>query len=288
MRRGPVLLISLALGGMAGGAHAAPKPGDRMRVPEGFAMAPPRGSDQQVVYAHIVGERRHGVDRTLIEQTCTNARRMDPSVPQPVFEAGWDRPAKVDVQRFENARRRAEFSTTAGYACSNAAQLPRTPFAQPCGCIYRETVTRHTRLREQDATRSESIEVDHRARTVRRGSGPPMPALGPEQGAELAARLAPTVTGSETIAGLRCELRRQDLPGGARQEWCITPDDAKAVPDARLRGRALRHAQYPAGSDTPIVADRTVELVGDVVVDDAFFVVPPDYAAAPAGPKERR
>lgn len=286
-------LAILALGTAPVPASAAAKPGDRIPVPEGFVAAKPRGVDQRVVYARVVGERKHGVDKSLIEQTCTTFRQMDPSAPRPVFEAGWDRPAKVEVQRFENSRWRVEFTTTTGYACSNAADLPRTKFSQPCGCIYRDTVARHTHIRELSASRIETIAIDHQARTVRRSAGPARPgaAIGPDRGAELAARLAPAVTGTETIAGLRCELRRQDLPGGGWQEWCVTPNDAKAVPDERLRARSLRHAQYAVstgGAPTAILSDRTVELVPDVLVDESFFAVPADYATTPTAPGARR
>lgn len=286
-------LIALAPAVTPAPVSATAKPGDRIPVPEGFAVAKPRGVDQRVVYARTVGERKHGVDKALIEQTCSTFRQLDPSAARPVFEAGWDQPAKVEVQHFENSRWRVEFTTTTGYACSNAADLPRTKFAQPCGCIYRETVARHTHIRELSASRIETASIDHRARTVRRSSGPASPGAGlsPDRGAELAARLAPTVTGTETIVGLACELRRQDVPGGGWQEWCVTPNDAKAVPDERLRARSLRHAQYAVGAGgapTPILSDRTVELVPDVLIDESFFAVPADYATTPAAPGARR
>lgn len=270
------IALSLAVG-------AAPRSGDWMPVPEGFAAGKLRGVDQLVVYARVVGERKQGVDRKNIEQVCSAARQLDKSVPTPVFESGWDKPAVVTIDRFENSRWRALFTTANGYACSNASDLPRTQLARPCGCIFKNIVARRTSLRMVADGHVDTIDVDHEARTVRRHTVTRRPdGTDPDRAAELAARLAPAVTGSETIVGLTCEVRRQDLPGGSWQEWCITPNDAKLVPDARLRARALRHAQYSvgAGGTVQILSDRTVQLVPDVLVDESFFSVPPDYAAS--------
>lgn len=253
--------------------YSSLKPSQQAALPEGFALPKPRGARDAYVFARIEGTSLSTIDRKTIEGVCDVQRQVDPSSPKPLFESGWDAPDRFEAFRFTNAKRSVQFTIRQTYVCSNFASLP--PNQKLCGCQYRREEFRTTHFRRAiDASQTEDVSIDHAHHKVRRSvvRGQSVP-ISVEQGVAYTAAFAPIVAGSDVILGLECTIRQRDLGGGARLEWCVTPNDAKLLKDEWLRGRSLRYRKVGSG-DVEIEREQTTQIVPNVWLDDAAFVAP--------------
>lgn len=270
----------------AGSGLAAVTPGDKVIPPENFAFRP-KGTFETVVYARIESTLPGTVKRDRIEPACDLMRQVGTTALTPLFEAGADKPGRIETVRFANERLSVSFSTHRYYGCAGADKKVPAPY-DLCGCTYRELVGRKINIRKRVGGQIETIRIDLDRATATRTAAPRGPErLDIEEAEKLMAALAPAKAGVETLIGMKCAVRRQDMPGGGWCEWCVT-DSRDDLLHPSLRGRQLRHALYgPEGRAAPHVEDRTVEVVPDVLVDVGVFDIPEGMTLSGL-PKARR
>ncbi len=254
-------------------AGAAPAP-----LPDGFGVVA-RHETVPAVWSTTVGESPSAWSRATLERTCAAKRSMGATVHTPVFEADPDRPNAVRIVQVVAARDWASYETVQGAMC-DAATL-RTDL---CACTFRLATSRYVHLRRTRDGLVETIDIDldkgsATRRTRRAATGAP-PAAGP-------AFFGPVV-GHDTIAGMPCSLRRQELATG-HIERCLA-DAAPPVP-AALQGQELSSATTWLQDGVEVRRDwrRTERVDADADVDLGVFDVPAgvtvrDLGGPPARP----
>lgn len=271
------LIVLAAL--QAGSALAEVRTGSTVVPPERFPFKP-RGTLENVFYARIESTLPNTVKRDQIEPVCEMSRQVGTTTRTPVFEAGGDKPGRIETVRFANERLAVSFSAQHYYGCAEVDRKSPAPY-DLCGCTYRELVGRKIDIKKRVAGKVETIRIDLDRATATRTVLPDRGgSLEAGEAETLLATLAPAKTGAETLIGMNCTVRRQDMPGGGWREWCVT--------DARddhlhplLRGRQLRHATFgPEGRDAPHIEERTLEAVPDVLVDVGAFDIPEGIAVS--------
>ena len=253
-------------------AAAEPAP-----LPDGFGIVP-RHETVAAVWSTTAGESPSTWSRAALERTCAAKRTAGLTTRTPVFEADPDRPNAVRIVQVVAPQAWASYETVQGTMC-DAATL-RTDL---CACTFRTTTSRYVHLRRTRDGVTEVIDIDlakgSATRRTRRAASAASSASAP---AAADVGFFGAVVGHDTVAGMPCSLRRQELAAG-HIDRCLA-DAAAQVPVA-LQGQELSMATFALQDGTAVRRDwrRTERVDAQADVDLGVFDVPAGVAVRDLG-----
>ena len=267
------------------GVVLAAQPCTAVSPPEGFGIHH-RGTPVQVVHARTTGALPNPVDRQAIDAQCEMARRLGLTTAHPVFEPGHDQPLKTETWRFGQPHRSADFTALHAYECGRATAA-RDSAEAVCDCTYRVHIRLRARLRKQEGGQIETVDVDYTKGTAMRhrtaDRSPSDRDADSDTDAARIRRLAPQVLGRDTIAGIACVWRRQQLAADAWIDHCIVDDPRWALP-AELHARALGQTWFTHGGQTTHSWSKAMVVHLDATVDAGVFELPDGVQVREARP----
>jgi hypothetical protein len=248
-------------------------------VPPGFGVQE-RHVEMHVVYSRSQGESPNAVDRASIEKSCAVQRQLGATATTPTFEAGFDRPNRVELIQIVAPDAWASYETIHGYACDPASMGSAR---DACACTYRELTSRFVHIRKAAGASTEVIDAE-----PTRGTGTRRTRAGAyraPEGRPDAAAFGPVV-GHDVVAGMPCTIRRVDL-GSGRLERCLA-DRVPAVPEA-LRDQELAQTRSLLVNGAATARDwrRTQLVQPDADIDAGVFDAPRDVAFKTVGAASR-
>lgn len=245
-------------------------------VPGGFGIVE-RKATTPATWSVMSGESPNVTERNVIERTCAMKRSIGATTSTPVFEAGTDRPDRVEITQITSAAGWASYETIHGTVCDPASMDASHDL---CGCTFRDMTSRFVHIRKPVAGATEFIDVDLAKGTGTRRLHAPAP---PAQHAAPDAGLFGPVVGHDVVAGVACSVHRQDL-GTGRTERCLA-DPADGVP-APLHYQELAKTMYLLGPDGATRRDwrRTDRIDTEAEVDLGVFDAPTGVALRTIGP----
>jgi hypothetical protein len=237
-------------------------------LPEGFGITPSKRLER-MFYAERTGELPNTVSRPALEQVCRAQRELGGKAGSPVFEAGFDQPARSRTHVYFSAdgRRRAAYTELTAYNCD-----PKEFKAKgPCACTYRPLVTHSVEIAVWQGSRFQRWRANLEEGTgTLEEDGAAAQAPLPEPDDATLTRLFGPVVGQASAAGWACAVREQPAKGAPRRT-CL------ALPDPKLPrllwGRVLSSS---AGEPDSPVRQRSdlKRLVLEADVDPAVFTPP--------------
>ena len=244
-------------------AHAETAP-----VPDGFGITPSKRLER-MFYAERTGELPNTVSRPTLEQICRTQRDLGATTRSPVFEAGFDQPARTRTHVYFSADglRRAAYTKLTAYNCE-----PKEFKANgPCGCTYRPLVRHSVEVTVWQGNRFQRwrANLEEGTGTLEEDSAAAQAPL-PEPDDATLTRLFGPVVGKASAAGWACAQREQPAAGTPRRT-CLAMPDPKLP--RLLWGRVLSSS---AGEpDSPIrQSSELTRLVLEADVDPAVFTPP--------------
>ncbi|RZL40555.1 MAG: hypothetical protein EOP35_00530 [Rubrivivax sp.] len=259
LRLGAAALLAL----LQAGAQAETVP-----FPDGFNITPSKRLER-LHYAERTGELPNTVSRPTLEQVCRTQRELGGNARSPVFEAGYDQPARTRTHVYfsPDGLRRAAYTELTAYNCE-AAEFKANG---PCGCTYRPLVRHSVEISVWQAGRFQRwrADLEEGKGTLEEDSAAAQAKLAEPDDATLT-RLFGPVVGKASAAGFACAQREQPA---ARTPWrtCL------ALPDPKLPkllwGRVMSSS---AGEpDSPVrQSSELTRLVLEADVDPAVFTPP--------------
>jgi len=259
LRRVAGALLALLLAA----AHAETAP-----VPDGFGITPSKRTER-LFYAERTGELPNTVSRPALEQVCRAQRETGATTRSPVFEAGFDQPARTRTHVYFSAdgRRRAAYTELTAYNCD-----PKEFKANgPCGCTYRPLLRHSVEVTVWQGSRFQRwrAKLEEGSGTLEEDSAAAQAPL-PEPDDATLTRLFGPVVGKSSAAGWACAQREQ--PGaGTPRRTCLAMPDPKLP--RLLWGRVMSSS---AGEpDSPIrQSSELTRLDLEADVDPAVFTPP--------------